>query len=133
METGKIEFISASDMNAALTERGKVSIYGILFDFDKDVIKPEFKPTLDEIASLLTSSSELKLKIVGHTDNKGTPEYNLDLSERRAASVVTALVSDYGIDVGRLSAEGAGMTQPVDTNDTDEGRAENRRVELIKQ
>ena len=133
METGKIEFISASDMNAALTDSGKVLIYGILFDFDKDVIKPESKPTLDEIASLLKSTPELKLKIVGHTDNKGAPQYNLDLSERRAANVVIALVSNYGIDVERLSAEGAGMTQPVDTNDTDEGRAKNRRVELVKQ
>ena len=133
METGKIEFISASDMNTALTDSGKVLIYGILFDFDKDTIKPDSKPTLDEIASLLTSNPELKLKIVGHTDNKGAPEYNLDLSERRAASVVIALVSDYGIDVGRLSAEGAGMTQPVDTNDSEEGRAKNRRVELVKQ
>ena len=133
METGKIEFISASDMNTALTDDGKVLIYGILFDFDKDVIKPESNPTLDEIADLLKSNPDLKLKIVGHTDNKGAADYNLDLSERRAANVVTALVSDYGIDVGRLSAEGAGMTQPVDTNDTEEGRAKNRRVELVKQ
>ena len=81
METGKIEFISASDMNAALTDRGKVMIYGVLFDFDKAVIKPESKPTLDEIASLLKSNPELKLKIVGHTDNKGTADYNLDLSD----------------------------------------------------
>jgi OmpA-OmpF porin, OOP family len=133
METGKIEFISAADMSADLTDSGKVLIYGILFDFDKDVIKPESKPTLDEIASLLRSNSDLKLKIVGHTDGKGTADYNLDLSKRRAASVVTALVSDYGIDVARLSAEGAGMNQPVDTNDTEEGRAKNRRVELVKQ
>jgi OOP family OmpA-OmpF porin len=133
MDTGKIEFISASEMNTALTDNGKVLIYGILFDFDKDVIKPESKPTLDEIGSLLKSNPDLKLKIVGHTDNKGKPEYNLDLSERRAANVVIALVSNYGVEVERLSAEGAGMTQPVDTNDTDEGRAKNRRVELVKQ
>jgi OOP family OmpA-OmpF porin len=132
MDTGKIAFISASEMNTALTDNGKVLIYGILFDFDKDVIKPESKPTLDEIGSLLKSNPALKLKIVGHTDNKGTPEYNLDLSERRAANLVIALVSNYGIEVERLSAEG-GMTQPVETNDTDAGRAKNRRVELLKQ
>jgi OOP family OmpA-OmpF porin len=133
METGKIEFISASDMDAALTDSGKVLIYGILFDFDKDVIKSESKPTLDEIATLLKSNPELKLRIVGHTDNKGTAEYNSDLSQRRAANVVAALTSEYSIEPGRLSSEGAGMTQPVDTNDTDEGRAKNRRVELVKQ
>ena len=86
METGKIEFINASEMNQALIDKGKVAIYGILFDFDKDVVKPESKPTLNEIASLLNDKPELKLKIVGHTDSQGAAEYNLDLSNRRAAS-----------------------------------------------
>lgn len=133
METNKIQFVSAPEMQQALGATGKISIYGILFDFDKDVIKPESKPTLDEIAKLLTDNPGLKLQIVGHTDNKGTPEYNLNLSKRRAASVVAALTGQYGIAADRLTSEGMGATQPVDTNDTEEGRAKNRRVELVQQ
>ncbi len=72
-------------------------------------------------------------KIVGHTDNKGTAEYNLDLSSRRATNVVAALTAVYGVAPDRLSSEGAGLTQPVASNDTEDGRAKNRRVELIAQ
>jgi OOP family OmpA-OmpF porin len=85
----------------------------------------------DEIAKLLQEKPELK--IVGHTDNKGTPEYNLDLSSRRAANVVVALTGSYGIAADRLTSEGAGLTQPIASNDTEEGRAKNRRVELVAQ
>ena len=133
METGKIEYIKASEMDTAITDKGSVAIYGILFDFDKDVIKPESKPQLDEIAGLLTSKPDLKLKIVGHTDNQGAADYNLSLSQRRAANVVAALTGVYGIAADRLSSEGAGMTQPVAPNDSEEGRAKNRRVELVAQ
>ena len=133
METNKIVFLNASQMDQAITDAGKVALYGIQFDFDKDVVKPESKPTLDEIAKLLKEKPELKLKIVGHTDNKGTPEYNLDLSSRRAASVVVALTGSYGIAADRLTSEGAGLTQPIASNDTEEGRAKNRRVELVAQ
>jgi OOP family OmpA-OmpF porin len=133
METGKIQFVKASEMEQAIADNGKIALYGILFDFDKDVVKPESKPTLDEIAKLLQSKPELKLKIVGHTDNKGTPEYNLDLSSRRASNVVAALTGTYGIAPGRLASEGAGLTQPIASNDTEEGRAKNRRVELVAQ
>ncbi|MDX8493016.1 OmpA family protein [Mesorhizobium sp. VK22B] len=130
METGKIDFPDASQMQQTLADAGKIALYGILFDLDKDALKPESKPTLDEIAKLLTSKPDLKLKIVGHTDNQGGADYNLDLSRRRAASVVAALVSQYGIAADRLTADGAGMTQPVASNDTEDGRAKNRRVEL---
>jgi outer membrane protein OmpA-like peptidoglycan-associated protein len=133
METGKIEFLNSSQMEKAIADTGKVSLYGILFDFDKDTLKPESKPTLDEIAKLLGAKSDLKLKIVGHTDNQGTADYNLDLSKRRAANVAAALVQDYSIAADRLSSEGAGLTQPVASNDTEDGRAKNRRVELIAQ
>jgi OmpA-OmpF porin, OOP family len=133
METGKIQFVKASEMEQAIADTGKIALYGIQFDFDKDVVKPESKPTLDEIAKLLQEKPELKLKIVGHTDNKGTPEYNLDLSGRRAANVVVALTGSYGIAVDRLASEGAGLTQPIASNDTEEGRAKNRRVELVAQ
>jgi outer membrane protein OmpA-like peptidoglycan-associated protein len=133
MEKDKIQFVKASEMEQAIADSGRIALYGILFDFDKDVVKPESKPTLDEIATLLQTKPELKLKIVGHTDNKGTSEYNLDLSSRRAASVVAALTGTYGIAPDRLTSEGAGLTQPVASNDTEEGRAKNRRVELVTQ
>jgi outer membrane protein OmpA-like peptidoglycan-associated protein len=81
----------------------------------------------------MTGKPELRLNIVGHTDNKGSADYNLSLSQRRAAAVVASLVSQYGIDAGRLTSEGAGMTRPLAPNDTDEGRAKNRRVELVAQ
>ncbi len=133
MESNKIVFLNASQMEQAITDAGKVALYGILFDFDKDVVKPESKPTLDEIAKLLQAKPDLKLKIVGHTDNQGTPEYNLDLSRRRAANVVVALVKVYGIAPDRLTSDGAGLTEPIASNDTEDGRAKNRRVELIAQ
>jgi OmpA-OmpF porin, OOP family len=131
METGKITFVDASQMERAIADTGKVALYGILFDFDKDTLKPESKPTLNEIAKLLGAKPGLGLKIVGHTDNQGAADYNTDLSRRRAANVAAALIRDYGVDGGRLSSEGAGLTQPVASNDTEEGRAKNRRVELI--
>ena len=81
----------------------------------------------------MQGTPELKVKIVGHTDNKGTADYNLDLSSRRAANVVAALTGSYGVAADRLSSEGAGLTQPIASNDTEEGRAKNRRVELVPQ
>lgn len=131
MEGDKIAVTSSDDMKAAIDAKGSVDIYGILFDFDQDSLKPESKETLDQIALLMKGDEKLKLEIVGHTDNKGTADYNLDLSKRRAANVVAALVTDYKIGADRLSASGAGATKPVDSNDSDEGRAKNRRVELV--
>lgn len=131
METDKIVAIKADDMKSGLETSGRINIYGIQFDFDRDTIRPESKATLDEIAKLLTDKPDLRLDIVGHTDGKGTAAYNLDLSDRRAANVVAALVGNYAIDQTRLSSRGAGMSQPVASNDTEDGRAKNRRVELI--
>jgi OmpA-OmpF porin, OOP family len=133
METGKIEFVNTSQMEKALADTGRIALYGILFDFDKDVVKPESKPTLDEIAKLLKEKPDLKLEVVGHTDNKGSDAYNLNLSAQRAANVVGALTGTYGIAGDRLSSRGAGATTPIASNDTDEGRAKNRRVELVAQ
>jgi OOP family OmpA-OmpF porin len=133
METGKIVVLSAKEMDDEIGKAGTVNIYTIFFDFDKDIIKPESKPTLDEIAKMFTGKNDLKLKIVGHTDNQGSQNYNLDLSRRRAASVVAALTSSYGISGSRLSSDGAGFSRPVASNDNEDGRARNRRVELIRQ
>jgi len=122
----------AEDMSKALADSGKVELYGIYFDTDKTDIKPESKPTLDEVAKLLKGDTALKLEVGGHTDNTGTSDHNMTLSEGRAKSVVQALVKTYGVDGGRLQAKGYGDTKPMVSNDTEDGRAKNRRVELKK-
>ena len=122
----------AAEMAKSIATSGRVDIYGIYFDFNKTVIKPESKPTLDEIAKLLNSDPKLKLVVIGHTDNIGTADYNNSLSLRRAQSVVTELATTYRIAAERLVASGAGFTKPVASNETEEGRAKNRRVELAK-
>jgi len=132
MDTGKITFIGAQQMQAAIADAGRISLYGIQFDFDKDSIRPESKATLDEIAKLLKSDTALNLSVVGHTDAKGGADYNADLSRRRAANVVVSLGRDYGIDVARLTPRGAGASEPLASNDNEEGRARNRRVELVR-
>jgi OmpA-OmpF porin, OOP family len=121
------------DLSTSLEQQGSANLYGILFDYDQDTVKPESKPALDQIAKVLTDKPSLRLKIIGHTDNVGGAAYNLDLSTRRAANVSAALVGGYGIDPTRLSFEGAGLSRPIASNDTDEGRAQNRRVELVVQ
>ncbi|WP_425311732.1 OmpA family protein [Microvirga massiliensis] len=83
------------------------------------------------MAKLLRENAKLRLNIIGHMDNRGTPDYNMNLSRRRAAGVVAALVRDYRIAADRPASSGAGLTSPVAPNDTDEGRARNRRVELL--
>ncbi|HEY0232469.1 MAG TPA: OmpA family protein [Dokdonella sp.] len=132
MERGKITFVGAQQMQQALAGEGRISLYGIHFDFDRDVVMPDSKATLDEIAHLLQADPSLRLSVVGHTDAKGGADYNLDLSRRRAANVVAALSRDYGVDAARLVARGAGASEPLAPNDNEEDRARNRRVELIK-
>lgn len=132
METDKIVFIDATAMQAAIDKDGRVALYGILFDFDKATIRPGSKPTLDEIGKLLAGHPSLKVVVAGHTDAKGGFGYNVDLSNRRAAAVVEALVRQYGIAAGRMQPFGVGMASPVAGNDDEAGRAKNRRVELVK-
>ena len=129
MENG---LITAQDMKDELTARGHVAIYGIHFDTDKADIKPGSEPVLQQIATLLKNDPSMKLYVVGHTDNTGTLEHNMDLSKRRAEAVVKVLVEKYGIDKSRLQAFGVGPLAPVATNSTEEGRALNRRVELLE-
>jgi OOP family OmpA-OmpF porin len=131
MET-KMTFVNADDMSKAIVDSGKVALYGVYFDNDKDSVRADSQPTLQEIAKLLTASPNLKVQVVGHTDNQGTPDYNLDLSRRRAANVVRALTSSYGVPASRLSSFGCGPYSPVGSNETEDGRAKNRRVELVK-
>jgi OmpA-OmpF porin, OOP family len=123
----------ASSMASSIKETGKVAIYGIYFDTGKATLKPESQPTLLEIAKLLKTNPGLKLYVVGHTDNTGAFDANVKLSMDRAAAVVNALVSKQSVNAASLKACGDGPTSPVATNDTEEGKALNRRVELVKQ
>lgn len=128
----KMVTITASDMAKSIAATGKVALYGIYFDSGKSLIKAESKPTLEQIAALLKADPTLKLGVVGYTDNVGGAASNLALSKRRADAVMTALVEDYAIASERLTANGAGMESPLASNDSEEGRAKNRRVELVK-
>lgn len=132
METGKVT-VDAEAMAKGIDATGHIAIYGIYFDTDSAEIKPESKPTLEEIVTLLDSRKDLKLLVVGHTDNQGAYEYNMGLSDRRANAVARALVDEYGVDAGRLRAAGVGYLAPVASNDSTAGREKNRRVELVKQ
>lgn len=125
-------FVNAAGMSSSIKDAGKVALYGIAFDTDKDAIRPDSRPTLQEIAKLLSANPQLNLHVVGHTDDQGKSDYNLDLSRRRAATVVRELTSKYGIAANRLDSFGCGVYAPVTSNDSDEGRAKNRRVELVK-
>jgi len=125
--------VAASEMNTALGRDGRIVLYNILFDFDKADIKPESKPQLEEIARLLQASPNLRLHVVGHTDNVGQLPYNMDLSRRRSQSVVQALVQANGIAAVRLTGHGVGPLAPVAPNTDEAGGARNRRTELVPQ
>ena len=112
---------------------GRYVTHGILFDVDSDRIRPESAATIKMIASGLQSSSGSNFVIEGHTDSTGDTAHNMDLSQRRAEAVKSVLVSQFGIDGARLSTKGFGATKPVASNDTPQGRAENRRVEFVQQ
>lgn len=122
---------TSTGMHEQLDRIGKIDLYGVYFDTDKDSLKPESDAVLNQVLGLLKQYPQLHLVIAGHTDAQGSDEHNLDLSNRRAQSVVAWLVG-HGIAADRLQAEGRGESQPVASNDTPEGRALNRRVELRK-
>jgi OmpA-OmpF porin, OOP family len=123
----------ASSMANSIKETGKVAVYGIYFDTGKAILKPESQPTLQEIAKLLKADPGLKLYVVGHTDNTGTLEANMKLSMERGVAVVNELKSKYSVPALSLTPCGDGPTAPVASNASEEGRALNRRVELVKQ
>jgi hypothetical protein len=128
----KVSFPAPSQLEASLDKDRRVDVYGIYFDFASDSLRPESEPILKEIAAVLTRNPEWTLDINGHTDNIGGDRSNLDLSRRRSEAVRRALAERYRIDASRLTTAGYGASQPKDTNDTVEGRARNRRVELIR-
>lgn len=112
---------------------GHAAVYGIHFDTARADIKPESTPALAEVAKMLAADAALKVYVVGHTDNAGTFDANMKLSQARAQSVVQALATQHGIDAARLKAVGVGPVAPVQSNDSEAGRAKNRRVELVRQ
>ena len=123
---------TAERIEADLAKEGRAIIYGIYFDFASDRIKEESEPVLAEIAQVLRENPTWNLNVEGHTDSIGGDTYNLDLSRRRSAAVKQALTSRYKIGLDRLQTSGFGASRPKDRNDTMEGRARNRRVELVK-
>ncbi len=124
--------LNAGALAEALVKDGKVAIYGVLFDTGKSTIKVESAAQLQSIADLMKLDPTLRLEVVGHTDNTGTASANLALSQQRAESVRAWLVNTGGVSGERLSTSGRGDTQPVADNATEDGRAKNRRVELIR-
>jgi outer membrane protein OmpA-like peptidoglycan-associated protein len=130
--TERMVFVDAAAMAGDLSSQGRVALYGIQFDFDSDRVRPESDATLAEIATLMTQDPALRLFVVGHTDSTGGYQYNLDLSQRRAASVVAVLRSRYGVAEERLTPAGVGPLAPIAPNEAEDGRAQNRRVELVR-
>lgn len=132
-ELGALEnkMIDAAAMAKGLFDAGHIALYGIYFDTDKAALKPESRPTLEQIAKLLTAQPQLSVIVVGHTDSQGGYDYNLDLSRRRAEAIAAELASGYRIARTRLRTAGVGMLAPVGSNASEAGRALNRRVELV--
>ena len=122
-----------SQLAEDLEKTGRAKVYDLYFDFRSDSLRPESKKVLEDIARVMKQHPDWKLSVEGNTDNIGGNAFNLDLSQRRAAAVKQALVDQYDIAGGRLGTAGFGASHPVDTNDTIEGRARNRRVELARQ
>lgn len=123
----------AEFLERSLAENGRVDVYSIFFAFNSDTIREESEPTLQDVAGILKKHPDWKLSVEGHTDGIASDSFNLDLSKRRAAAVKNALAKKYSIDASRLATTGFGKSRPRDTNETLEGRARNRRVELVRQ
>jgi OmpA-OmpF porin, OOP family len=133
-EAMKQEIVAnAEAMGNDINTTGHVAVYGIFFDSGKTEIKPESDMAIEQISKLLLNDTSLKLYVVGHTDNVGTVEANMKLSKDRADAVVNVLVTKYGIAAARLKSYGVASLAPVASNDNEEGKAKNRRVELVKQ
>ena len=137
IQAGKMESrmatVKSSEIQQAMNRDGKVAIYGVLFDTDKAEIKPESAPQLEEMGRYLQQNPAVSVYVVGHTDNQGKLDYNLSLSQRRADAVVNALTTTYKIARTRLIGKGVAGLAPVASNQAEEGRAKNRRVELVLQ
>ncbi len=124
---------SAPDFSQIITSSGRYVTHGILFDTDSDRLKPESAPVIQTIAKGLEANPNLKFLIEGHTDSTGNADHNLDLSKRRAEAVKVVLSAQFKIDAARITTAGLGASKPIDSNDTPQGRSQNRRVEFVKQ
>lgn len=129
----RMVLVQAEDMARSIGDTGKVALYGVHFAYDKAEIMAESRPQLEEMAKLLKANPKLKVYLVGHTDNQGRLDYNLGLSQRRAEAVVQLLVRDFGVPAERMIPKGLASLAPVASNATEDGRAKNRRVELVEQ
>jgi outer membrane protein OmpA-like peptidoglycan-associated protein len=136
VEVDKVETdlvtVNAEAMGADIDEYGRVTLDGLFFDHDKASLTAQSAPALAEIAKFLAARPDLSFFVVGHTDGSGTFAYNRSLSERRAASVIEALVEEHGVPAERLEAHGVGPLVPVFSNGSEGGRTKNRRVELVE-
>ncbi len=124
--------IDASEITSQLETRGHVALYGIQFDFDSATLQEASLPTIAEVAKTLQADKNVSVFVVGHSDSEGSYEYNRELSEKRAASVVEVLAANHGIDPDRLVAAGVGPVAPKASNDSEDGRTLNRRVEIVR-
>jgi len=133
MQTGQVEVgvLSAEVLQTALDTEGRAIVEGIFFEHDSAEIRPESAEALEQMARLLTENPDIEVLVVGHTDNQGSFDYNVDLSQRRAAAVRQALASEYDIAGARMSAKGASFMAPIASNTSEQGRELNRRVELV--
>jgi OmpA-OmpF porin, OOP family len=133
MQTGQVTVSKAADMSAGLASEGKIALYGVYFDTGKAEVLAPSKPQLEEMAKFLQTDRGANVFVVGHTDNQGSLDANLALSQRRAEAVVKTLIADFKIDAKRLVAKGVANFSPVTSNAAEAGRAKNRRVELVGQ
>ena len=124
---------TAAALTSGLAASGHTVVHGILFDTGKSDVKSESSAALDEVVKALKQDPKLKVYVVGHTDNVGAAPANLDLSKRRAAAVVQVLTTKYAVAADRLQSFGAGPYAPIASNSSEDGRALNRRVELVQQ
>lgn len=131
MDTGMVS-VNADALSAGLERDGKVTLEGIYFDTGRDTLRSESDPALAQVGLLLRDQPALNLLVVGHTDSTGSADANVRLSQRRAERVRDALVTRYGVAPARLTAQGVGAATPVASNDTEQGRQQNRRVELVR-
>ena len=127
----KMVTVKAEEMAQAINSNGRVALYGLYFDTARADVKPESKETLEQIARLLSGSPAMKLLVVGHTDNVGEFGSNMDLSKRRADAVIAVLASQYKVDRKRLTPVGVSFASPIASNASEDGKAKNRRVELV--
>lgn len=126
------DFVSAAAIGTRMQQEGRVPVYGVYFDTGKADLKPQSRPVLNEIARFLKQNASTRLYVVGHTDDSGGYQNNLDLSDKRAAAVVADLIQHNGIDPARLMSRGVGPLAPLASNRTESGKSKNRRVELIE-